>query len=227
MSVVGARARMSGFTLLELTIALLLLALMSGVLFGSLRLSSDSWERGEAKTERTNEMRLTEEFLRKTLTSQHPLRLHKATGRPVVFAGERDTLSFAAAVPGRAGGGMYYFRLALDAAGDDRRLMLLRMIPDTDATELPEFRDPESSTLARGITELKLAYFGRDPDATDASDPSWRDHWDDKQRIPDLIRIDVTPKTGPAWPSLIVEPRIAPEAGCRAIDPLGRRCQGN
>src|SRR3982751_2335798 len=58
-------SRQHGFTLLELTIALLLLALMSGVLFGSLKLSANSWDKGEARTERSNEMRLTEEFLRK------------------------------------------------------------------------------------------------------------------------------------------------------------------
>jgi len=39
-----------------------------------------------------------------------------------------------------------------------------------------------------------------------------------------LIRIDGTPKKSQAWPTMIVEPRLAPEAGCRAWDPNRNRC---
>src|SRR5271169_1354346 len=69
--------RDQGFTLIELSVALVLLALMASVLYGSLSLAGTSWDRGEAKAQQTNEMRLTEAFLRRTLTSQHPLRLQK------------------------------------------------------------------------------------------------------------------------------------------------------
>src|SRR2546423_3458426 len=61
-----------GFTLVELLIALALLALISALLYGSLSLSSNSWDRGEQKVEQTIDMRLTEELLRQTLTAQHP-----------------------------------------------------------------------------------------------------------------------------------------------------------
>jgi len=53
---------------------------------------------------------------------------------------------------------------------------------------------------------------------------TWRDRWDDPQRMPLLIRIDVVPKQGPAWPTLVVAPREAPEAGCRAWDGARLRC---
>src|SRR6266567_7287974 len=62
-----------GFTLVELIVALLLLALMSALLYGSLSLSATSWDRGEAKAQQASDMRLTEEFLRQALSAQHPL----------------------------------------------------------------------------------------------------------------------------------------------------------
>ena len=43
--------RIAGFTLIELMVALLLLALISSILYGSLSLSATSWDRGEAKAE--------------------------------------------------------------------------------------------------------------------------------------------------------------------------------
>lgn len=216
----------NGFTLLELTIALLLLALMSALLYGTLSLSANSWDRGEAKAAQTSDMRLTEEFLRQALTAQHPLRFHKVADQPLYFQGARDSLAFAAALPGRAGGGVYYFRVSVTPWGDTSRLTMARAIPDYAATALPEFTEAEQSVLADRIGEVRFGYFGRDPDSNDANAPTWRERWDDPQILPLLIRIDVKPVTGLPWPTLIVEPRIAAEAGCRAWDFNRNRCVG-
>ena len=216
--------RHRGFTLLELLVALVLLALMSSLLYGTLSLSANSWDRGEAKAQQASDMRLTEEFLRQTLTAQHPLRLHKLAEQPLYFQGGRDTLAFAGVMPGRAGGGMYYFKLAVTAADGKSKLTLARLIPDYAAISLPEFSGADQSVLAEGIAELRMSYFGRDTDANVASTPTWRDQWDDPQRLPLIIRIDVKPVLGSPWPPLIVEPRLAPEAGCRSWDINRNRC---
>jgi general secretion pathway protein J len=219
----GARNRERGFTLIEVTIALVLLALMASTLYGSLSLAGTSWDRGEAKAQQTNEMRLTEDFLRRTLGAQHPLRLQKVLEKPLYFAGTRDSLSYAAALPGRAGAGMYYFQVALTPYADSSRLTLSRVIPDYAATSLPTFGS-DLSVLAEGIGEVRFGYFGRDPGSADIVPPTWRERWDDPQRLPDLIRIDVQPVRGAPWPTLIIEPRLSPEVGCLSWNPAARRC---
>ena len=218
--------RSAGFTLVELMVALLLLALISGVLYGSLSLSANSWDRGEAKADQASDMRQTAEFLRQALGAEHPLRLHKAVDQPLYFAGASDSLAFAGATPGRVGGGIYYFRIALAASGQSSKLVLSRTIPDYTALKPPSFDTADASVLAEGVAQLKFSYFGRDPDANDVVDPTWRDHWDDPQILPLLIRMDVKTAQGTSWPSLVVEPKIAPEAGCRAWDANRRRCAG-
>jgi general secretion pathway protein J len=214
----------AGFTLIELTVALVLLALIASVLYGSLSLAGDSWNRGEAKTQRTSEMRSSQDFLRRTLTTQHPLRFRKVPEQPLYFLGTRDSLAYAAALPGRAGGGMYYFRLAVAGDSDNSRLTLARVIPDYAAQTLPDFGSADSTVLADGIGSVRFGYFGRDPGSADSVLPTWRDRWDDPQRLPDLIRVDVTPVNATPWPTLIVEPRISPEAGCVSWNPAQRRC---
>ena len=211
-----------GFTLIELTVALVLVALIGSLLYGSLSLAGDSWNRGEAKVQRVNEMRSTEDFLRRTLTSQHPLRFQKVVDKPLYFLGTRDALSYAAALPGRAGGGMYYFRVSV--AADQNRLVLSRVIPDYAAQSLPDFGNAETTVLADGVGAVRFGYFGRDPGSADTVAPTWRDRWDDPQRLPDLIRVDVTAADGTAWPTLVVEPRIAMEVGCLTWNPAQRRC---
>ena len=215
--------REHGFTLIELSVALVLLALMASVLYGSLSLAGMSWDRGEAKAQQTSEMRLTEDFLRRTLTSQHPLRLQKVIEKPLYFVGTSDSLSYAAALPGRAGAGMYFFKIAVMPNGGSTRLTLSRVIPDYAATRPPYFGD-DFSVLAGGIAEVRFSYFGRDPGAAATVTPTWRDRWDDPQRLPDLIRMDVKPANGAAWPTLVVEPRLALQVGCPNWNPAVQRC---
>jgi general secretion pathway protein J len=172
-------------------------------------------------------MRQTHEFLRAQLAAEYPQRLRKAVDYPLLFAGERDEIRYAAALPPRvADGGVFYFRLAVARDGDRGRLILERTIPEPDAAVPPEFADAERSVLAEGIEGLKVSYFGRGRDAADSDAPAWRDRWDDPQRLPLLVRIEVTPLKGAPWPPLVVEPRRAPEAGCRAWDPRRNRCVG-
>jgi len=222
-----ASASARGFTLLELTIALVLLALMSAMLFGSLSFAGRSWDGGETKATQVNEMRQTEEFLRAQLGSQYPLRVKKVGEFPLQFAGERNEVRFAAALPSRvAEGGIYFFRLAVVREDDKSRLVQYRVIPDPASTDAPNFNDASRSVLADGIAELRISYFGRDSGAVATDAPTWRDRWDDPQQLPLLVRIEVVPEKGVAWPQLIVEPRQAPEAGCRSWDVRRERCVG-
>ena len=220
-------ASQRGFTLLELIIALVLLGLLSAVLFGSVKLAGRSTDTGEAKANAAAAMRLTQQFLRTNLEAQHPLRMRKIVDWPLLFTGTADELRYASELPARvAGGGIWFYRLALRPDEPRSPLVLERMVPDLSADALPEFANADRSVLAEGIASLKLGYFGREPDAGADAEASWHDQWSDAQRLPMLIRIDVTPKQGAPWPTLYIAPREAPEAGCRAWDTARERCAG-
>jgi general secretion pathway protein J len=134
-------------------------------------------------------------------------------------------MRYAAALPSRVTeGGTYFFRVSVVREGDKSLLVQERVVPEPGALDDPDFHDAARSVLAEGIAELRISYYGRDPGAADADAPSWRDKWDDKQRLPLLVRIEVTPEKGAPWPVLVVEPRRAPEAGCVSYDPARNRC---
>jgi general secretion pathway protein J len=221
----ATRLRPDGFTLVELMVALVLMAGMASILFGSLSLAARSWDGGEAKVMQVSDMRAAQTYLRAQISAQYPQRLWKMAELPLLFAGQRDEMRYAALLPERVpAGGVYLFRLAVERAGEKSQLVQERIVPDVAALQEPEFRDAERSVLADGIAELRLGYFGRDAGASDADTPTWRERWDDKQRLPLLVRLDVTPVKGPAWPTLVVEPRRSPEAGCPVWDRGQNRC---
>jgi len=222
------RRRVAGFSLLELVIALALVAMIAALLTGSLSMAARTWDGGDKKAGDVASMRQAQEFLREQLTAELPLRLKKVVEMPLMFSGEHDEIRYAAALPPRVQeGGAWFFRLAVVKDGDKSRLGLERTYPDPTALENPQFAaDAERSVLADGIAELTISYFGRDENATDADTPTWRDRWDDKQRLPLLVKIEVKPEKGAAWPPLLVEPRRAPESACAAYDPARNRCVG-
>jgi general secretion pathway protein J len=216
-----------GFTMIELMIALVLLALMSAVLFGSLNLAGRSSDAGTAKAEASSGMRLASEYLRTQLAAQHPQRMRKIQEFPLLFGGDADQLRYAAPLPGRVGlGGVWFYRLKLATVAGRQKpsLLLERVIPDVSAPDRPDFTDAEHSVLADDIKELKLSYYGVNTGAGVDEAPTWRDQWDDTQLLPQLIRVDVTPEKGSAWPTLVIAPREAPEAGCRSWDAMRKRC---
>jgi general secretion pathway protein J len=95
------------------------------------------------------------------------------------------------------------------------------------ASAPPSFDGSERSVLATGIASLSIGYLGPDPGIVAGAtgfEPAWRERWEDRQRLPQLIRVDVRPERGAPWPTLYAVPREAPEAACRAWDHARSRC---
>jgi general secretion pathway protein J len=220
-----ARRRARGFTLIELIVAVTLMALLSAVLFGSFRLAGKSWDTGDAHAEATSSMRLAAEFLKAQLEAQHPQRMKHIVDFPLLFAGSPTELVYAAPVPQRIqGGGVWLYRLRVMQDGEKSELVIDRMVPDVAAQTMPDIGGAEHSVLAENIAAVKFQYFGRDEGADLSTDPTWRDHWDSKQALPLTIRIDVTPAQGTAWPTIYASPREAAEAGCHGYDYNRQHC---
>ena len=191
-----------GFTLIELVIALVLMALIAAMMFGSLSMAARSWDGGEAKATDVSSMRQAQAFLREQIEAELPLRVKKAVELPlhVRRRARRNPLCRGAAAARRRRAA-----LLLPARGRATRRQVAARAGAHDSRSGAQRRTPSSPTaehsvLADGIAELAISYFGRDANAADVDTPSWRDRWDDKQRLPLLMRIDVKPVKGAAWP---------------------------
>jgi general secretion pathway protein J len=125
-----------GFTLVELLIALAMVALIALLLFSGLRLGSRAWEGVDASAERTGAMRLANEFLARALTQVRPATLAVDGAEVSIFAGDQQRLEFAAPLSEHVGvPGVYVLRLGLEGSGKRRDLVLTRWLMHPEILE--------------------------------------------------------------------------------------------
>lgn len=204
--------------MLELLIAMVLMAIMMTLLLGGLRIGAGSWEQGERRAEQTSRLLVTQNFLRTYVSGALPLiesrpenesAMVRPTPPALLFRGDEDTLEYVATLPPQVRGGLYKFKLYLTE--DDARKDLKLAIRPFSALEAGEGADPiEDVVLLEGVDALRITYFGK-PDTRGGfgreRKPQWQEQWR-QQFMPQLVRMDVTVRGEPPWPPLIIAPRI-------------------
>lgn len=196
----------SGFTLVELLVALTLLGLLMVALFGGLRLGARAWEVSGERLDDTSRLQVIHEFLRTRLSQAYPLEITDRTNEPrLAFRGRPDALSFVTLLPEHLGAGLHRLTLRLVEREDRRHLALTwRPVAASDGD------GPRSGErlLLHDIAGLELGYFGA---FAPRAPPAWYESWQDApMRLPRLIRVRVMFPAGDgrSWPDLIVRPMI-------------------
>jgi len=223
----GAGARHRGFTLVELLIALVLLAIILFLLFSGLRLGSRAWEGVDTVSERVSDLRVARNFIERMLRQTRPVALMVDGAAMPVFAGEPNRVELVAPLSEHVGiPGLYVLRLGLEDAGDGQRLVLERWLlhpevldggddwpewePMVEDSGIGDDSSPFDRDMAAGaygrtvllprVDRFELAYFGT---AEGAAEPEWREEWLDQPRLPVRVRLDLTTPVQ-SWPAGLV-----------------------
>ena len=172
----------TGFTLLELMIALSLTALLSLVAYTSLNLSLKAVGRGQAAAERLQEQRVGAAILERSLSSA----VLGTLANPIYFIGERRQMRFFTLVPLEAHnlGGVYHWRLLL---GEDEAHHGVLAVEQT--RNVNWYLDPEGvesrQIILRDVADLHFTY-GTGKDEYDT--------WDGKKvgNLPAWVKVHLT-----------------------------------
>lgn len=213
----------SGFTLVELLIALTLLAMLSLLLFGGLRFGTRSWQRSEADVSATDQIGIAQSFLRRALEAAYPARLLPDTAQAKIdFEGTSQGIRFLTPAPAALSvGGMGRFTLIADRRENEK---VLSMISRFELARENSSSSAMDVRLLGGFDNAEFEYFGSD---RPADPPTWRNSWTDHATLPELVRIRIKFSDGDrrSWPDLVVAPRLTVDANC-LYDPVIRRCRG-
>jgi general secretion pathway protein J len=204
----------AGFTLVELVVAMVLLATMMLLLYAGISFALRSWDAGDAVGRRTTDRRVGENFLRRELAETFPMRWKDAATLKVAFEGQAQRLRFVSSrAAGASLGGLSLVGLEVegDARKQERHLVMRRAMPDEAAKDFKPLDDAKPSILLEGVDNVSFAYFGT---VNDFADPEWSDTWPYPNRVPQMVRIRVKLADGSLLPDMVVKLMLGEEAGC-------------
>lgn len=215
-----ALRRQSGFTLLELMLAMTLTMVLMGLVYASVRMTIRATESGEAMVDRSNRIRITQEFLRRQLNRAMPLIIETSPtdGRTRSFEGSAGEIRWVGPMPGYLGsGGPYIQSLELERGPDGYELVYrFEMLNGYDPQQRRSEEDIDTVVLLEGIRRGRFQY--RSLDANNLATP-WSSDWKDPATMPVMIQIDLdmTPESRLDFPRMEI-PVMVDAGGAFARD---------
>jgi general secretion pathway protein J len=218
----------AGFTLLEVLVAISLLALLLALAYGTLRTAVQATRSGEAVIERSEELRTAQAFLRRQLSQSLPIgyEVDERTGMNYLFEGGDDAIRFVAAMPGYLSrGGPHVQRLALVRGADGLQLEFSHSQLNGFDPSQPVGGDREPVVLVAGIANGGFEFRQREADGRLGP---WQHSWDEPSTLPQQLRLrlEFAPGDPRHWPELDV-PVLAGGASGLGIGHPRRRGVGN
>lgn len=198
----------AGFTLIEVVLAITLLALLLTLAYGAFRATAASVQRGEALMDRTERVRVAQQFLRRQLSFALPMmyeRVDQGGLENKVFEGDSSQLRFVAQMPGYlAQGGPHVQTLTLYSDAEGYRLEFEHALLNGFEFDAPPRRDARPPVvLLQGARNAAFQYRGLSPEG---ELEEWTDRWEDPTRLPLMVRLEAEwpEQAQMRWPPLEV-----------------------
>lgn len=215
----------SGFTLIEVMLAMTLLSIMMVLLFGSLRISAQSWDAGEKKIARVEEAAVVFRFFQRHLTPARPVWQRSADGQSAVaaktanafsFQGTATSLRFVSTFPASAKRpGLQWFSIDPAEQQGAEYAVKVAIVPFFQAVD-GQVRQPEEELLLDHVASFRLAYFGWDQPGQSGY---WHDSWSDRKALPALVRVSIARSDESFWPDMVFALKMAEVPAVTASPP--------
>ncbi len=191
----------AGWSLVEMLVALMLLAVICGMLLNALVGLREAFRTVDGD-EAAAQVEAVQMHLRRTLTEAWPA-ARSESGAPL-FDAAGNALGFVSNYsPAGQYAGLQYVRLEVAPAdrGDGREFVETRNVFRSNVKI--ETRPNSRSILLSRITGIRFSYFGVQDEETQ---PRWDTVWRHGSKLPELIGVDVSFPVGDKrrWPRLIV-----------------------
>ena len=195
-----SKYRYTGFTLLEMLVALSVMGLLFSLLYSSVYLGMRSWESAQERVAGMDRLRISWRFIHRALSQVKPISDPSMPSQGLLFQGSTQQLLGVIGQLADAGlPGLTVIRLE---ALPDHKLQLSYVA--LSAYQLADqFPSSQSTILIDDLEQLDITYFGRQAAASQAR---WHTSWLDSKRLPTLIRIQITSQAIGVWPVLMVAP---------------------
>ncbi|HJR11567.1 MAG TPA: prepilin-type N-terminal cleavage/methylation domain-containing protein [Rhodanobacteraceae bacterium] len=207
-------ARQAGFTLLEILLALALLAFVMLGVWGAMRGAARVTRSADAVMAQSEAVRTAQQFLRRYVGAAGPQPFVTAGGAAArLFQGDATSMEYVAPLPMQSGhAGLYLQTVSLqkEGAGMSLRLDYRPYTGDEIANAQPIGHVLLTGLRGGGFEYLAAAAFGKPP--------AWRDDWQATNGLPLAVRIHLDPawRTRVGFPDMLIPVRTGEGFGAQA-----------
>lgn len=195
-----------GFTLLEMLIAFSLVSLLFLALFASFNTIGRSWDAADTRINKTEDMRLITDFLRRQLGQAMVVRIKGEKEESIyAFEGTSTSLRYAAPLqPLQHQGGVFLIELNIVSGKGGKALEMLYAPYRPELTWDEAFKDAEPVLVFDGLKDAEFAYFGVEELNKLDEDPEWFSEWEDKPLYPHMLKLSLADDER-AWPDMLID----------------------
>ena len=206
--------RQSGFTLVELLLAVTLLSILLALAYGGLSAATRATDRGQLVLEESSRLRMAHQFVHKQLNQAIPLVFNRQKGElpdpedSEVFLGSSRSIRFVGPMPGYLGfGGPQVQQLSIIEGDKGLQLVLEHALVQGFEESSLTVRDPISLIDRIESAEFRFQGVGESGELL-----PWTDRWDESQNLPVAVSLEIEFEEGayPDWPLLVAAIRIDP-----------------
>jgi general secretion pathway protein J len=202
-----------GFSLLEVLLAIILLALLIAGAYSGIHAAANAMRAGEAAIDRADRLRTAQEFLRHQISRILPLTFaqNDADGTTYVFEGRDQYMRFVAPMPGYLShGGPYVQTLELARGADGLQLVFNDAMLNGFDVQKSRENAAEPVVLLEHIRDGRFEYRALDEQGklTD-----WSSDWPDPGVTPLMVRIRLAMQPGVQLPWPILDVPLMLNAG--------------
>lgn len=198
--------RISGFTLVELLLAIMLLGLLMAGAYSGIHTAGKAVLSGESLIDRTNRVRVAQEFLRRQLRNALALNfaIESSNGESRLFEGESDTVRFVSTMPGYLShGGAYVQTVWLRSGRGGKELVFAFQMLNGYEAEDGDDSERDPVVLIEGIQGGGFEYRGVDEGGKMTD---WSNEWDNPSMLPSAVRLrlEMSSDSRYIWPDIEV-----------------------
>ncbi|MCJ9430037.1 type II secretion system protein GspJ [Kordiimonas marina] len=207
----------AGYTLLELLVAVAIMAMIAMPLGAGIHLGIDVWRKTASKADTFERDMLVRQRLESWLASAYPFDINRRLDlRLYPFDGTPDSLTFVApTAPDPRANSLNRIQLSVT----DGKLTA-GFTPDPQSYDVSA--PVESTTLLDGVASWSLAYLDG---VTDPANPKWVTSWTKHFGLPQAVKIKLSFKDAHRTWADLVAPLVVTEWSHCAFDEVSRACR--
>jgi len=170
----------SGFTLLELVIAVTILSLITIIIGSSFRLGIHAWEKGDKETGEIQRLRILSGLLSQQVASAYPykMKFEDMDGPAVIFRGGTDELMFVTSTADTSFGGFKWIKYVYR---DGSLLYKEGLLPDK---KLEKKINGDEEVIDQDIDDIRFDYL--------SGSGEWAESWDYGKELPVAVKVKIS-----------------------------------